>query len=119
MNAREETFLQMNIALSRELNKANDQIRCDQEHIRQLQHDLSQYKPTFYKPRGTPERVFRNINKRLMSILCNFNRLLSVTGFKIGHYKLSDDVRSFDVEPNCPCINSLSVRKALFIKVSN
>ena len=77
MNAREETFLQMNIALSRELNKANDQIRRDQEHIRQLQHDLSQYKPTFYKPRGRPERVFRNINKRLMSILCNFNRLFS------------------------------------------
>ena len=117
MNAREEIYLQMNRTLRVELDRANERIRREQEHIRQLQIELDQYKPTFYKPRGSVTRVMRNINERLMTIFRNFNRLLRITGFKIDHFKISDDIRTFDVQANCPCISSLTVRQALYIKV--
>ena len=68
MNDREEMYLQVNRTLRVELDKAHERIRREQEHIRQLQLELGQYKPTFYKPRGQVTRVMKNINARLMTI---------------------------------------------------
>ena len=117
MNDREEMYLQVNRTLRVELDKAHERVRREQEHIRQLQIELGQYKPTFYKPRGQVKRVMQNINARLMTIFRNFNRLLHITGYKIDHFKISDDIRNFDVQADCPCTSNLTVRQALYIKV--
>ena len=126
LNPNEPVYLQINAAQATEINRLraellrfSQQKQRDQAKIRQLEQELNRFKPSFVTPRSTNmTRVMRNINGKLIQVLKSLNSLMSCTGYKIGHFHLSSDLSSSDIDITCSSGHQhLSARRALYIKV--